>query len=159
MFDTAFLAAAKAATFKAFDLLPSEVKAFRQAVIEGRIDGRLYSGKCACLYGTLGKRVAGLPYNDDFSLLPVYHNKLHEHYSENLVALKEFFYANFRHKLNQFHVEEEFFSVIHEGDTPTTSEYSALALSWVNQWMQQQDKVLVVIPAVGKVERVLEKVG
>ena len=84
---------------------PKEVDGLRAAIAEGRIDGSQYSGKCACLVGTIAN-VAHLGY-------------------ENLSCLRP----------NSYRPAERFFLAIKEGDTPETSQFSKLALEWVDQWL------------------------
>ena len=84
---------------------PSEVDGLRAAIAEGRIDGTTYSGECACLVGT----IANLHHCDEYSL-PIL-------------------------KPNSSRPAERFFLAIRLGDTPKTSQFSALALEWVDQWL------------------------
>jgi uncharacterized protein YjbI with pentapeptide repeats len=84
---------------------PGEAVGLRAAIAEGRINGLTYEGTCACLVGTLAN-VRGCHYK----LLPT------------LIA-------------NGARPAEKFFISIKTGDTPGNSQFSALALEWVDQWL------------------------
>jgi hypothetical protein len=84
---------------------PAEVVGLRAAVAEGRIDGSSYEGDCACLVGTLAA-VRKCDYDEIPGLRP-----------------------------NSFRAAERFFLAIKKGDTPETSQFSRLALEWVDQWL------------------------
>ncbi len=53
-----------------FQYLPQEVPALRQKIVEGKIDGTQYAGKCCCLIGSLGNDKAA-------SCIPYYEKGLH----------------------------------------------------------------------------------
>jgi len=84
---------------------PAEVDGLRAALAEGRIDGSTYEGDCACLVGTLAN-VRHCKYTAIPTLNP----------SSSRAA-------------------ERFFLAISKGDTPETSQFSRLALEWVDQWL------------------------
>jgi len=84
---------------------PAEVVGLRSAIMEGRIDGSTYEGDCACLVGTLA-------------------NLRHCKYDE-IPALKP----------NSSRPIELFFLSIRKGDTPETSQFSKLALKWIDEWL------------------------
>ena len=84
---------------------PHEVEGLRQAIIDGKIDGSTYRGECACLVGTIAN-VA----KKDCDSLPVI-------------------------KPNSSRPAEKFFLLINKGDTPETSEWSKMALGWVDMWL------------------------
>jgi hypothetical protein len=84
---------------------PHEVLALRQSLVEGRINGSSYEGDCACLVGTLA-------------------NARHCTYEE-IPGLQP----------DSSRPAECFFSCIKIGDTPATSQFSQLALEWVDQWL------------------------
>ena len=84
---------------------PAEVSGLREAIAEGRIDGSTYQGKCCCLVGTLAT-VRHCAYDKIPTLLP-----------------------------NASRPAERFFAAIQPGDTPETSQFSKLALEWVDLWL------------------------
>ena len=88
---------------------PLEVKGLRQALIDGKVDGSTYTGECACLVGTIAK-VA----NKNYESLPVL-------------------------KPNSSRPAEVFFTFIKEGDTPKKSEWSKMALGWIDQWLENME--------------------
>jgi hypothetical protein len=84
---------------------PSEVEGLRQALIDGKVNGSHYEGKCACLVGTIAN-VRGCNY-------------------KTLGALKP----------NSCRPSEIFFLGINEGDTPETNKISKQALIWIDEWI------------------------
>ncbi len=84
---------------------PAEVDGLRQALLDGKIDGSTYEGPCACLVGTLA-------------------NTRHCRY-DAIPGLTP----------NGSRPAERFFLAIKPGDTPENSQFSKLALEWVNQWL------------------------
>ncbi len=84
---------------------PAEVEGLRQSIIDGKIDGSTYEGPCACLVGTIAN-VRHCKYNLIPSLTP-----------------------------NSSRPAERFFLAIKPGDTPENSQFSKLALKWVDQWL------------------------
>ena len=83
---------------------PNEVPALREAVIEGRIDGLVYSGECACLCGTIAK-------------------------AKGMRTGKDLPEASINSPI------ERFFLGIQEGDTPETSQLSAIVLEWIDEFV------------------------
>jgi hypothetical protein len=84
---------------------PSEVPALIAALKAGRVDGSTYSGECSCLVGTLAT-ARNVSVRDLLGLSP-----------------------------NESRPAERFFLAIKEGDTPETSQFSALAMQWSQQWL------------------------
>jgi hypothetical protein len=84
---------------------PNEVPALIDAIKDGRVDGSTYSGACSCLVGTIAT-ARGTNV-------------------ENLGLLKP----------NSRRPAECFFMGISEGATPSTSQFSALALEWCQEWL------------------------
>jgi uncharacterized protein YjbI with pentapeptide repeats len=84
---------------------PREVESLRLALIEGRVDGSTYEGKCACLVGTLANARQCGP--------------------TEIPSLKP----------NASRPAERFFMGIKKGDTPETNQFSKLALQWVDEWL------------------------
>ena len=83
---------------------PAEVAGLRQAILDGKIDGSTYEGECACLVGTLA-HVRRCRYDEIPTLAP-----------------------------NSARPAERFFAAIKPGDTPETSQFSKVALEWVDLW-------------------------
>jgi hypothetical protein len=83
---------------------PSEVDFLRKALVEGRINGSSYKGACACLIGTIAK-ACGKKHTELDDLKP-----------------------------DPDRPAERFFLNIERGDTPETSQFSKLALQWVDEW-------------------------
>ncbi len=84
---------------------PKEVQGLRKAIIEGRINGSSYTGDCACLVGTIAN-VAHIPYDSLQCLKPDSDRPI-----------------------------ERFFLGIKKGDIPAKSQFSKLALQWLDEWL------------------------
>jgi hypothetical protein len=84
---------------------PREVPAVIEALKAGRVDGSTYHGPCACLVGTIAIK-REVSVDDIEGLRP-----------------------------NSSRPAERFFMGIRQGDTPETSQHSALALEWAQQWL------------------------
>jgi hypothetical protein len=84
---------------------PREVPALIEALKAGRVDGSTYQGECSCLVGTIG-RARGVNHDKLDGLRP-----------------------------NSSRPAERFFMGICKGDTPETSQFSALALGWAEEWL------------------------
>jgi uncharacterized protein YjbI with pentapeptide repeats len=84
---------------------PLEVDALISALKNGRVDGSTYSGECACLVGTIAN-ARGCNFQALGSLTPASQRPA-----------------------------ERFFLGISKGDTPETSQFSALALKWSEEWL------------------------
>ena len=91
--------------FAVLSYQPHEVPALIKALAEGRVKGSTYTGTCACLVGTLA-------------------NEAHCNYERLVSGLKP----------NASRPIERFFLAINEGDTPETSQFSALAHEWATEW-------------------------
>ena len=94
--------------WKVLDAAPNEVAGLRQALLDGRVNGRVYLGACACLLGTIANlrgcsylALEGLPPDSD-------------------------------------RLAEQFFLSIHEGDTPTTNPVARQAVEWIDAWMAER---------------------
>jgi hypothetical protein len=84
---------------------PREVPAVIEALKAGRVDGSTYHGPCACLVGTIAIK--------------------REVGVDDLEGLRP----------NSSRPAERFFMGIRQGDTPETSQHSALALQWAQEWL------------------------
>jgi uncharacterized protein YjbI with pentapeptide repeats len=88
-----------------------EIKFLKQNIIEGKIHGSTYEGECACLSGTLkngSKKSNG---------------NLEKIVSDNIMSCR-----------NSSRPIERFFLAIKIGDTPETSQFSKLALKWIEEF-------------------------
>jgi hypothetical protein len=126
------LTEAKADFMEVCSKFPNEVGALRRAIIDGRINGSLYGGPCACLKGTLA--------NAKWGVLPRVFAAGEKYDMERLEA--------FGIPCDSDLPAEKFFYLIMQGDTPETCEFSAIALGWCDEFIRSRDKVLKVIPAV-----------
>jgi hypothetical protein len=111
------LAAVKADFLSVVSKLPGEVPYLRLALIEGRIDGSVYYGECACLKGTLAGKAAGPLFN-------------HIDSPSAFIALAYGIKCNIAESQ-----AEQFFWHIQEGDTPATNPYSAVVLEWLDEFL------------------------
>ena len=84
---------------------PAEVAGLRTAIMQGRIDGSTYEGECCCLVGTLAN--------------------VRQCFYEKIPTLTP----------DSARPAERFFLAISKGDTPETSQFSKLALEWVDLWL------------------------
>jgi hypothetical protein len=80
-----------------------EIPALRQAIIDGKIDGSIYEGECACLCGTIAN-VRGCDYTKLEGIKP-----------------------------DSSRPAEAFFYGVKKGDTPETNQISKLVLEWLDE--------------------------
>ncbi len=85
-------------------IVPDEVAALRLALIEGRINGRVYEGECCCFVGTIAKE-KNCKYTEIEGL-----------------------------RANGGSPVELFFLSIASGDTPENSYFAKLAVQWIDEW-------------------------
>lgn len=85
---------------------PGEIAGLRAALVEGRVDGSTYQGACACLVGTIAN-VRGVGYIELGNGI----------------------------KPNSDRPAERWFMGIHEGDTPETSQISAITVQWLDEFV------------------------
>jgi hypothetical protein len=83
----------------------TEVPALRQAVLEGRIDGSVYEGECACLCGTIAN-ARKCTVNEIPGVQP-----------------------------DSASLAERFFMAIKKGDTPENNPASKLVLEWIDEFI------------------------
>ena len=91
-----------------FDTLlraPKEIDGLRNALVEGRVNGLLYEGDCACLKGTIA-------------------NIRQCHYKE--LGAGMVFSASLP--------AEQWFTMIKEGDTPENNQASRLSVEWLDEF-------------------------
>ena len=91
---------------------PVEVSGLRMALIAGKVDGSTYSGKCACLVGTIAN-IRGCSHEELGSLIP----------DANRPA-------------------ERFFLMINKGDTPAKSQAAKIAVEWIDEWTRNMQPLL-----------------
>jgi hypothetical protein len=99
-------------TFKVdiFDILlraPKEIVAVRSALVEGRVNGSVYSGACSCLVGTIAT-ARGVEYRELGSGI----------------------------EPNSSRPAEQWFMQIKEGDTPENSSAVKLTVEWVDEFLE-----------------------
>jgi len=97
-----------------FQNLKKELKGLRKAIIEGRIDGTQYEGKCACLIGTLANVDGGM--EKVCSGIPFYEKGLHNY-------------------------SEQWFWQIKEGDTPENNFFAEHALKLIDMVLKPKKVV------------------
>ena len=89
--------------------LPNEIPNLRQKFIEGKINGSTYSGKCACLAGTIA-------------------NNLHV----DTDTLRE----KFKFPVDSSSPREIFAMSVEEGDTPENSQIAAFFVEWIDEALE-----------------------
>lgn len=94
------------------DVTPLEVPGLVKALAEGKVDGGMYEGACACLVGTLA-------------------NTRGCHY-EAIEGLKP----------DASRPAEVWFTAIRPGDTPDRSGVAALTLKWIAEWQERTDRLV-----------------
>ena len=101
--------------------LPNELEFLREAIINGKIDGSVYRGDCACLAGTLSK---------------AYDKEKYSNGNSDDIDLGKFcFRANSRSP------REQWFMLIREGYTPNNNKASKLALGWLDEAIAMRDHI------------------
>jgi hypothetical protein len=86
----------------------SEVPFLRQAIVDGKVNGSVYSGECACLCGTIANaRKCAV---EDLQTIGI--------------------------SMDSSSMAERFFMAIKEGDTPETNPASKLVLEWVDEFLR-----------------------
>lgn len=88
-----------------------EIPGLRRALVEGRVNGSVYIGECACLVGTIAN-VRGCDFTE-------------------LGALKP----------NADRPAEQFFFSIHEGNTPENSRFAKQAVEWIDEFTNAMQAV------------------
>ncbi len=102
---TAYLTEIRDDVWAVLSASPCEVSALREALVSGHVDGSCYAGLCACLVGTLAKARGCNPYRIP-GLSP-----------------------------DSTRPAERFFLGINAGDKPGSNQVSAIALEWVDTWL------------------------
>ena len=91
-----------------FDTLlraPKEINGLRNALVEGRVNGSIYEGACACLKGTIA-------------------NIRQCHYEELGAGMV----------CDSSLPAEQWFAMIKEGDTPENNQASRLSVEWLDEF-------------------------
>jgi hypothetical protein len=109
--------------------LPNEIPFLRTAIAEGRVDGSTYTGKCACLAGTMAQ-ACGVNMTDFKcrDLMPV----------------------------DACSPREKWFLAIRPGDTPDKSQVAAITLDWVDEALSIVATIRNTIPGLDKLAELLE---
>ncbi|MGL6121719.1 MAG: hypothetical protein ACRC1W_01520 [Shewanella sp.] len=97
----------KQAFYRVISQARLEVAGLRLALVEGRIDGSFYEGECACLVGTIAN-VRGVSY-------------------KQLKGID----------VDPASPAERFFLAIQKGDTPEANPFSAVVISWIDEFMEE----------------------
>ena len=100
---------------KILALAPSEVVGVRDALVADKINGNLYEGECCCLVGTIAK-LRGISVQTQCWFYPL----------ERAI------------RADPERPAEQFFASIREDETPETNGYAKLALSWIDEWIDEQ---------------------
>ena len=109
--DRARLDPIKADVFKILETAKSEVPGLLAAIKDGRIEGSVYKGDCACLVGT----IANLR-NQNVYKMP------------DIVTDTE-------------RPAERWFLAIRNGDTPENNPVSAISAQWIEEWLSTQEEI------------------
>jgi hypothetical protein len=110
--EGAYLEDIKADFMKRLSLAKSEVVGLYKSVVDGKIDGSVYTGECACFVGTVAK-VRGVE-------------------PEELQAAIGL-------EMNSSSPTEKWFMAIRKGDTPESNQVSAIVAVWIREWSNEND--------------------
>ena len=80
-----------------------EIPFLRQAIIDGKVDGTFYEGKCACLCGTIANK-RGCKYTELQGIIP-----------------------------KASRPAEAFFTNVKKGDTPENSQVAKIVVEWIDE--------------------------
>ncbi|TXH18351.1 MAG: pentapeptide repeat-containing protein, partial [Hyphomicrobiaceae bacterium] len=95
--------------YRILDSAKAEVPGLYRALLDGKINGRVYKGECACLVGTIAN-IRGINY-------------------ENLEGLTP----------DASRPAEKWFLAIKQGDTPENNPISALTAQWLEAFMKESE--------------------
>lgn len=96
---------------------PQEVRGLREAIISGAVDGSTYNAECACLVGTIANVKFGFERDDVEEL--------------DLAC-----------RVDANSLAERWCLGIEQGDTPETSEISAITLEWIDEFIAKEKAVM-----------------
>jgi hypothetical protein len=99
--------AIRADLYESLPALVHEIAAHRQLLMEGKIDGQVYEGACACFVGSIAN-IRGVKYRQMPDLIP-----------------------------NSSRPIERFYLAIRKGDTPETNAVSRLVVEWIDAWVAE----------------------
>ena len=80
-----------------------EISALRKAIIDGKVDGSVYEGECACLCGTIANE-RKCKYTELNGIIP-----------------------------DSSRPAEAFFTAVKKGDTPETNQVAKIVLGWIDE--------------------------
>ena len=98
----------------ALNLMPNEVPALRQALVDGKVDGAMYNGECGCLFTTLA-RASGV--RRIFSPGSTVSNL----------------------KADSSSARERWFMGIRKGDTTENSQIVKTTVQWIDEWIKERE--------------------
>ena len=95
--------------FAVLAAVPAEILALRTALVEGRVDGSVYQGECACLVGTIAN-ARHCAYDKVPELSP-----------------------------DSSRPAERWFLGIAKGDTPAKSQVAAITVGWIDEYLKSRE--------------------
>jgi len=101
------LSYAKEDIFEIISITPNEVSGLLESLKNGKIDGSVYQGECACLVGTIAN-LRGCEYGEIEGIKP-----------------------------DSDRPAERLFLSIKRGDTPENNPISKLVVEWIEEWLTQ----------------------
>ena len=91
---------------------PNEVLGLLRLLRDGKVDGSVYEGECACLVGSIAN-IRGVEYRELGDLRP-----------------------------DSTRAAERWFLAIRKGDTPDTSAVSRITVGWVERWLTDHGQAI-----------------
>jgi uncharacterized protein YjbI with pentapeptide repeats len=105
------LSDAKEDVISILNIVPNEVAGLRLALVEGRVNGQMYRGECACLVGTIA-------------------NLRHCHHT-SIPGLHP----------DPDRPAERLFLAIRQGDTPESNPIAQIVVGWIDEWLAAREAV------------------
>jgi uncharacterized protein YjbI with pentapeptide repeats len=102
------LSGIKADFYEVLDKAKPEIEGLKQALLEGRVEGTVYEGECACLVGTIAN-LKGVDYKEMNDL-----------------------------SCNIDRPIERWFLAIQEGHTPYNNPVSFVTVEWIEEYLQKE---------------------
>ncbi|OAS19283.1 pentapeptide repeat-containing protein [Paenibacillus oryzisoli] len=106
---------AKEDVLKIISITPNEIPGLLDALKNGRVDGSVYEGECACLVGTIAN-VRKCNYTELKGIEP-----------------------------DSRRPAERLFLAIKRGDTPENNPISKLVVEWIEEWQAENDEEVVAV--------------